>query len=111
MKSHVPYKTTATEQKALNREINRQLAENIRRLERDIDAIILWELHEQLGFGETRLRRFYNNFSVCLRELTAHYETDDGDREWLCAAKLRAAGIDFDKWPKDEKIFKGAKMK
>ena len=40
---------TAAEQKAMNMEIQRQLVEYDRKNELELDAIILWELHTQLG--------------------------------------------------------------
>lgn len=43
---------TAAERKAMNLEIQRQLAEYSRKHANEIDAIILWQLHAQYGFGE-----------------------------------------------------------
>ena len=48
---------TAAERKAMNLEIERQLAEYTRAHGLEIDAIILWVLHAQLGWGPKRLRR------------------------------------------------------
>ena len=42
---------TAAERKAMNLEIQRQLAEHSRKHANEIDAIILWQLHAQYGFG------------------------------------------------------------
>lgn len=46
---------TAAEKKAMNMEIERQLAEYTRKHEVELNAMILYVLHEQLGFGEQRL--------------------------------------------------------
>ena len=54
---------SAAEKKAMDMEIQRQLAEYDRKHIREIDALVLWELREQLGFGNKRLKKFYDNFS------------------------------------------------
>lgn len=43
---------TAAEKRAMDMEIKRQLAEYTRKYEADLNATILYVLHEQLGFGE-----------------------------------------------------------
>lgn len=47
---------TAAEKKAMDLEIQRELAEYDRKHIAEIDATILWVLHEQFGFGAQRLR-------------------------------------------------------
>lgn len=42
---------TAAEKKAMDLEIQRELAEYDRKHIAEIDATILWVLHEQFGFG------------------------------------------------------------
>ena len=42
---------TAAEKKAMNMEIQRQLVEYERKHTIELEAIVLWVLHEQLGFG------------------------------------------------------------
>ena len=70
-----------------------------RRNEEELDAMILYILHEEFGFGEKRLRRFYDRFSQGLRELGERYSMEEYDeRIWLCQRKLRDAGIDISKW-------------
>ena len=94
---------TAAEKKALNLEIQRQLAEYDRKHTMEIDAIILWILHEHFGFGPKRLRRYYDEFGPAIRELVDRYECEDQDQIWLCTYKLKEYGIDLDKWKKGEK--------
>lgn len=48
---------SAAEKKAMDMEIQRQLAEYDRKHIREIDALVLWELREQLGFGNKRLKK------------------------------------------------------
>lgn len=70
-----------------------------RQNEDELDAMVLYILHAEFGFGETRLKRFYDSFSTGLRELGERYKMNEyGDRLWLCQRKLEEAGIDISKW-------------
>ena len=81
---------TAAERKAMDKEIQRQL-----------DAMILWVLHAQLGLGPTRLRRFYDQFEKELDALLERYEMGEDDRLWLCAYMLKQIGVDIEKWDRE----------
>ena len=87
---------TSAEKKAMNMEI-----EYTRKHEVELNAMILYVLHEQLGFGEQRLRKFFDRFSVEIDALVKYYEMDDEDAEWLCTRKLLDMGIDVAKWVAD----------
>ena len=92
---------TAAERKAMNMEIQRQLAEYTKAHEEEMDAVILWQLHEQLGFGPKRLKRFYDNFAPVMKDLIARYELDDSEQTRACTKKLRDYGIDISEWRKE----------
>ena len=92
---------TAAERKAMNLEIERQLAEYTRAHGLEIDAIILWVLHAQLGLGPTRLRRFYDQFEKELDALLERYEMGEDDRLWLCTYMLKQIGVDIEKWDRE----------
>lgn len=92
---------TAAEKRALNMEIHRQLAEYDKKHTREIDAIILWTLHEKFGWGEVRLKRFYDEFSKEFENLLGRYEVDVSDGVWLCTKRLKELGIDLEEWEKD----------
>lgn len=89
---------TAAEKKAMDMEIKRQLAEYDRKHAIEIKAITLWVLHEQLGFGEKRLKRFHDGFDAEVKALLERYQMDAEDDVWLCTRKLKEAGIDIEKW-------------
>lgn len=96
-----PYgaKMTVSEKKAMEKEIHRQLAEYDRLHAQELDALILWVLHNEFGFGEKRLKKFYDCFARSIEELVDHYSMDyDKDKFWLCTYKLKQAGIDLEKW-------------
>lgn len=89
---------TAAEKRAMDMEIKRQLAEYTRKYEADLNATILYVLHEQLGFGEQRLKKFFDRFSVEIDALVKYHEMDEEDAAWLCTRKLLDVGIDVEKW-------------
>ena len=91
---------TAAEKKAMDLEIQRQFAEYLSKSENEISAIILWELHEQFGFGPKRLKYFYIHFGKSVKELIARYELENSDDIWLCTRKLKEMGVDLDEWKK-----------
>lgn len=92
---------SAAEKKAMDIEIRRQLAEYTKKHEQEVSAIILWELHTQLGFGHDRLKKFYDNFRPALDDLIKRYEMEDGDEAWLCTQKLKDYGFDILKIEED----------
>lgn len=89
---------TAKERKAMDDEIDRQLAEATRRQESDIDALLLWYLHTEYGFGEKRLRKFMEGFNARLRELSDWYDMGERDQMFLVKRELKKIGIDVDEW-------------
>ena len=92
---------SAAEKKAMDIEIRRQLSEYTKKHEQELAAVVLWELHAQLGFGNDRLKKFYDNFIPALDDLIKRYEMEDGDEAWLCTQKLKAYGFDISKMDED----------
>lgn len=95
---------TAAEKKAMDLEIQRQFAEYLSKSENEISAIILWELHEQFGFGQKRLKNFYIHFGKSVKELITRYELENSDDIWLCTRKLKEIGVDLDEWKKHMEV-------
>lgn len=92
---------TPAEQKAVDREIERQLAEQIRLCNIEVEAKVLWILHTKFNFSEDELRNFYDDIDMDLDELAKHYEMGDDDLCWLCTRKLKDAGIDIEQWSEE----------
>lgn len=88
----------AKEQKAANLEIGRQLAEYTLKHEKEFDAMVLWTLHEEFGFGPERLQRLYTAFGARIKELLKKYELGELDKAWACTERLEEYGIDLDEW-------------
>lgn len=67
---------TAAEKKAMDLEIQRELAEYDRKHIAEIDATILWVL-------------------------VSRYEMEDQDDIWLCTQMLKRIGVDIEAWHKE----------
>lgn len=89
------------EHKAMEIEIKRQLADYDRKHGLEMDALVLWVLYNEFGFGPVRLRRFYDRFAESIKELIARYDLEDSDDIWLCTRKLKDRGIDIEAWHKE----------
>lgn len=96
-------KLTAAEKKAIDIEINKAWAEKLSKTEVEMNAIILWVLHSQLGFGPKRLRRFFDQFNSTVKELIDRYELNEtnDDDSWICTKMLNEYGIDISQWVKE----------
>lgn len=100
MKVRIPGRTTLTApmKKAAVDEAMRQLGEKIPEIVKNVESIILWQLHVQYGFGHDRIMKFYNNTSELMNDMLTYYCYDsDDDAIWLCKHKLKEnLGIDID---------------
>lgn len=94
-------KLVGEEKKAMDIEIQKELAEYDRKHIAEIDATILWVLHEQFGFGAQRLRTYYDAFHDRIKELVSRYEMEDQDDIWLCTQMLKRIGVDIEAWHKE----------
>lgn len=94
---------TSAERKALQIEVDRQLAEYTRKHWKSTDAIVLYSLAKTFGFGKTRLKKFFDEFGNRIEELIKHYELSDEDSAWICIEKLKEEyDIDLDEWEKEK---------
>lgn len=89
---------TNAEKKAMDMEIKRQLAEFDKKNMLEVDAMVLWVLMEEFGFGEKRLRKFHSTFSKQIHSLVERYQMDENDDVWLCTEMLKRRGIDINQW-------------
>lgn len=94
-------KLTNAEQKAMEMEIRRAWAEYTRKHEVEIEALVIRQLRRHTGWGETRLKRFYDGFADNLNSLVSAYEMSENDAPWLCTQELLKEGFDIDKWHRD----------
>lgn len=100
-KNHFWLPIQQKEQEAMEREVRSQLAEWSRKNMMEIDAMFLWFMHDEFGFGLERLRRVYFGFRPYMEELAKRYEMKGSDTPFLCTKKLLDYGVDLEKWDKE----------
>lgn len=98
---HKRSKLTPLETEFMMKEIDRQTAAEARRLERNIDILVLWTLHSKFGFGRERLIRFLSAMHTGLDELANWYEMEDRDQMFLAERELRKDGLFIDQMLKE----------
>ena len=86
---------TAAEKKAMDIEIRRSIDDYNRQNMNEIDAMVLWHLHEEFGFGSERLNKFSERFTKIMNSHAKTY--DDVAYEALIKhAKECGVNIEFD---------------
>jgi len=94
---------TAAERKAMNLEINRQIAERDEKYKEDIDAMVLYVLMVHYGWKKKRLRKFWKAFITEHKALREYYLMEEpGDSELLSRWKLEQIGVDIHQWYKED---------
>jgi hypothetical protein len=90
----------------MDMEFRKIMAEYDRKNAVEVDAIILWTLHEVFGFGPIRLKRFYDAFAPAMDELVKRYEMEETDQVWLCTHMLESYlstyDIKLEDWQKEQ---------
>ncbi len=102
MKARTPAYFSKQEQKILDNEIAKLMAQAEKDLSLNIDIAILYTLHKTFGFGKKRLKRFYDSIQVEHDNLVNHYVMPD-DYLWLCEQKLKEIDVNVREW-KEGKI-------
>ena len=85
------------EKKALDLEVRRAIAAEEQKFDRAMDAMVLYTLHREFGFGKDRLRRFYEAFLAGRNELIERYQSPE-DNAWIAEQELKRLGVDLDAW-------------
>jgi hypothetical protein len=91
-----PVSLTKKQRDVLKEEIKNALVRKLEEYDREFDAIVLWVLREQLGFGKKRLERFYKMFFALSRELKNRYEEESPGLPAM--AELKKIGVDVVEW-------------
>lgn len=94
VKLHLP---TASEKKMATELAAGYLQKALPQVVENVQAIILYQLHEQYGFGKKRLLEFFNHTTPMMQELLdwASWSTDE-EAIFLCKYKLKEeTGIDM----------------
>jgi hypothetical protein len=96
MKVRIPYKMSNKQKKAMHEEIKKQVyaaraAESI-----EYDAAIMWALHLCFGFGEKRLKKFFDFFCK-LYNHSGYWQFGRNEIELL-----KGIGVDIVEWNRRE---------
>ena len=91
---------TAKEQKALDAEVSRTLLERHAEFTDDVDYMIMRILHNEFGFGLTRLKRFYDAFVADNAALVKHYEMADAG-QYIARKEMYAIGCNIEEWNRE----------
>ncbi len=89
---------TAKQRKALYDEVNRQTAKNVQNLSQNLQAMVLWSIHEQLGHGKKRLLKFQKGFLPLIQALQEYYLSENAEETaFVCKYRLKhEVGIDVE---------------
>ena len=89
---------TNREFKALKEEINRQTAGNVRKLTKNLTALVMWQIYTKFKPSKKKLLSFMEGFIPAMRELEEYYMTSSVDEtEYVCQYLLKAElGIDIE---------------
>lgn len=93
---------TAAEQRVLDEKAGQAVAEYLRKNQLEFEAIVIYQLRKLTGWGETRLKRFYDGFSMEVEDLVKRYELTGNDAPWLCMESLKEEGFDIEQWHKEK---------
>ena len=112
MKAQMNRKLTANEQKALNKEVDRQLQIQAEIHGVNVDATVLLTLFLHYGFKKEQLREFWEKYADTEKELAEYYRqtplTLEGirEKEYYAVYELKHIGVDVEAWRKLKKEWK-----
>ena len=96
MKARIP-QITNKQKAAVLEEARRQMAALSPVVIKNLEVIILWQLHTSCGFGKKRLMRFFDDMTAMVRDDLDFYNfSHDSDAVWLYKRNLKEIGIDLD---------------
>jgi hypothetical protein len=98
LKVRIPKELSARQKKAMNEELQNQIAESLEGLTSNIVAVVLWELRQQKGWGKKQLLDFHGKFVQTLKELQDYYLMHTAqETDFICKYMLKQeVGIDVD---------------
>lgn len=98
MNAFIQRKLSNREMQAVQASIRETIAASVGKLSGNIEAIVLWQLHIQKGWGVKRLEEFLEGFRPALQELMDFYGVDSTEEvEFACVQNLKSIGFDTDK--------------
>lgn len=104
MKSILPSRgdLTAKEKRKLVQEIRTECVEQTRGYEVQLDAVTLFVLHTEFGFGKQRLQRFYDALFAKRREMQEKFQMPGEDDDYAIWHFLLEDGIDVEQMYREQ---------
>ena len=95
MNAFVP-RLSNKERKEIEQAVRKETAKNVKDLSLNLQAIVLWNIHKQLGFGQRRLIEFQRSFLPLIKELQDFYMAESSEEtEFILLYKLKnEVGVD-----------------
>lgn len=100
MRARIPYNLNKYQKKEMEKEINAQIAEADAKYCAEVDAVVLFTLMVEEGWGKRKLRRFWEAMYKNHQEMLKRYEMND-DYPWICTKFLMDRGIDVKEWNRE----------
>lgn len=98
MRSHIKGSITNGFKHYAQVEVRKEMKAHLKKRAEEIGAMTLLVLHNEFGFGEERLKRFWLAYDKQIDELLNRYDLSEEDAVWICKQKLLDMGIDYTKW-------------
>ena len=104
MKANLPSRgdLTAKERRKLVQEIRTECVNQTRGYEVQLDAVTLFVLHTEFGFGKQRLQKFYDALFKKRREMQERFQMPDEDDDYAIFHFLMEDGIDVEQMYKEQ---------
>lgn len=106
-RGHVKVHMSPEEKRAIEKEIEDQFANFVAEHLLEIEALMLYQLRKQLGFGKKRLKRFYDGFTPTVYDLFVQNTLNPTEDTFVKALQdygfdIRQAALDREKLPRSK---------
>ena len=98
MRVRIYNQPTAKQKKALHAECKKEFFNLLETYNRQVALQIMHILHFNYGFGEKRLRQFFEKLKEMQARNIDRYDATDIDVPDICEIQLRDAGINFEEF-------------
>lgn len=88
---------TKKEQQAIDIEVRKLVAEQNDVYNKDLDAVLLFALRQEFGFGKKRLEQFFNAAKQIAKTYHEQYQSKDTSLPEHCKSELLKIGVDLDR--------------
>lgn len=104
MKANLPSRgdLTAKEKRKLVQEIRTECVAQTRAYEVQLDAVTLFVLHTEFGFGKQRLQRFYDALFSKRKEMQERFQMPGEDDDYAIWHFLLEDGIDVEQMYREQ---------